>query len=148
MAPSKIMKQKSKYDVGCRWNPKKITENIIKLNKEFNSVERLSGINGIFTSTHYSVLINSVGKSILYLDPPYYVKGGELYQFSFSEEDHEYLKDCLMKTKHPWILSYDECQEVEDLYKDFADINTIDMTYTINTARKKREFIITSKNMS
>ena len=56
--------------------------------------------------------------SLIYLDPPYY--GTErYYQVQFSKEDHVRLFECLKKVKGKFILSYNDCEFIRQLYKDF-----------------------------
>lgn len=56
--------------------------------------------------------------SLAYLDPPYY--GTErYYQEKFSKEDHIRLHKVLSNAKGKFILSYNDCEFVRDLYKDF-----------------------------
>ena len=140
------LRQQSKYDVGCRWNPKTLINKIKKWNIAFSSIERYNGEKDIFTDVSFEDMIIHDKNGILYLDPPYLVKGGELYQHHFGIKDHEKLRDCLLTTDCPWVLSYDDCDEIRKMYESHADINNIEMVYTINTARIKNELIITSKS--
>ncbi|WP_242835723.1 DNA adenine methylase [Ruminiclostridium josui] len=56
---------------------------------------------------------------ILYLDPPYY--GTEkYYQAQIAQEDHGRLCRVLKNLKGKFILSYNDCGFVRELYKDFA----------------------------
>jgi hypothetical protein len=70
-------------------------------------------------------------------DPPYYVKGGDLYQHGFTVADHERLAVALKETKHAWVLSYDDCFEVRRLY-DWACVEPLEVSYSI-TATKDKE---------
>ena len=126
--------QKSKYNISCRWSPKYISEKIYFYHNVFLKKTIRHSTCSCFD---FSALITDDSeKSFLYLDPPYYVKGNELYQFSFSMDDHKRLRDLLVATKHLWLLSYDFCEEVEDLYKDIAHIEYISsVNYSINTSR-------------
>ena len=136
--------QKSKYDVSCRWNPAKIKKDIFRTHSLLNSREIREG--GCTYFDFPSVIIDEeVPKFFLYLDPPYYEKGNELYQFAFSEEDHTRLRDRLEECKNPWLLSYDDCEEVRGLYEGFP-MKTISVNYTINTSRTKRELLISNEN--
>lgn len=57
--------------------------------------------------------------SLAYLDPPYY--GTErYYQIQFSKEDHIRLCNALKNIKGKFILSYNDCEFLRDLYKDFS----------------------------
>lgn len=56
--------------------------------------------------------------ALIYLDPPYY--GTEKYYSSkFSKDDHERLNRILKNLKGKFILSYNDCDYIRKLYKDF-----------------------------
>jgi len=52
-------------------------------------------------------------ESIVYLDPPYYQRGSENYRFNV---DHQALAKMLSHLSVPWVMSYDDCEEVRRLY--------------------------------
>lgn len=54
--------------------------------------------------------------SFFYLDPPYF--GTEkMYRFAnFSKESHTRLRDTLMDVRGLWLLSYNDCDFIRDLY--------------------------------
>lgn len=123
--------QVSKYPIDCRWSPKYICGKIDAIHK------RLSYSNiryGECTSTDFMPLIQQEGDAILYLDPPYYVKGNDLYQFGFTEDDHFRLASALKDTSHMWLLSYDDCPEVRDLYS-WAEIEPVNVNYSITATK-------------
>lgn len=146
--------QKSKYPIDCRWSPKYICKKIDTLHQRFS---KLSVRNNICTNLDFSELINdNTHDAIIYLDPPYFVKGNDLYQHGFTEKDHIRLADCLRKTKHQWVLSYDDCPEIRKYY-DWASIEEIDgVNYSITAtkdketgerkSRSKLELLISSKS--
>jgi DNA adenine methylase len=127
--------QKSDYKIDCRWSPDYICKKIDILHERFS---KLSIRNNICTNLDFSELINDIQhESIIYLDPPYYDKGNDLYQHGFTIKDHERLADCLRKTNHEFVLSYDDCQEIRKLYS-WADIQTIDgVNYSITATKDK-----------
>jgi DNA-methyltransferase len=57
--------------------------------------------------------------SFFYVDPPYFVKGADLYLNAFKLEDHQRLADSLSRhNKAKWLLSYDNEKRILDLYPD------------------------------
>lgn len=57
-------------------------------------------------------------KSLVYLDPPYYDKGGELYENHYIHDDHMNISKLVKNTiKLPWIVSYDFTPEIMNMYK-------------------------------
>lgn len=58
-------------------------------------------------------------KSFFYVDPPYFVKGADLYLNAFKLKDHEKLANTLNKhNESKWLLSYDNEKNILDLYHD------------------------------
>jgi DNA adenine methylase len=92
------------------------------------------------TSHDFEKVINAnpKGKRVLmYLDPPYYhADQKRAYTKPFEETDHKRLSDVLYSTNFHFCLSYDDCEEIRDLYS-WAYIYEKQWLY--NTANKKGE---------
>lgn len=76
-------------------------------------------------------------KTLIYLDPPYYAKGRDLYYDYYQHDDHvrveEFVAKC-MATKY-WIVSYDNVPTIRSLYKSYQQ-----MVYRIGySARETRQ---------
>jgi DNA adenine methylase len=58
-------------------------------------------------------------KTLIYLDPPYYVKGRDLYYHFYRHEDHERVARFVLDeiSAQQWIVSYDDVPEVRELYE-------------------------------
>jgi DNA adenine methylase len=58
-------------------------------------------------------------KSLIYLDPPYYVKGKGLYRNFYEHDDHEAIAKTIQKRgfKFPWVVSYDNAEEICAMYE-------------------------------
>lgn len=123
--------QKSQYKIDCRWSPKYICKKIEKLTAQLNK------LNLTCTNNDFSTLIEDDScECVIYLDPPYFVKGNDLYQHGFTIKDHERLANALKQTSHPWVLSYDDCWEIRRLY-DWAIVEDLTATYTITSTKNK-----------
>ena len=56
--------------------------------------------------------------TLLYLDPPYYEKGSELYLNAYKKTDHARISQVIQtEIKHNWVLSYDGVPDIVNLYK-------------------------------
>ena len=128
--------QSSKYDVGCRWNPKKIYSQIARATKTLHKINYFR----ITTWDFAPVLEEAEG--LTYLDPPYVEQGNALYSYGFSTEDHWRLSEILYN-RPDWVLSYDNCQTVRDFYS-WVNLNEIKANYSIKGSRQKTELIITN----
>ena len=56
-------------------------------------------------------------ETLLYLDPPYYNKGSQLYRNHYTYDDHVAISDKVRNTKVPCIVTYDNCIEIERIYE-------------------------------
>jgi DNA adenine methylase len=57
-------------------------------------------------------------KSLIYLDPPYYVKGAGLYRNFYKHNDHVMIAKLLgsQRFRRSWIVSYDNAEEIREMY--------------------------------
>jgi DNA adenine methylase len=79
-------------------------------------------------------------KTLIYLDPPYYEKGRELYYDFYEHEDHEQLYQFLTTTfaKKRWVISYDNVPPIRKLYKNRQRL-VYGIRYSAREARKGAE---------
>jgi DNA adenine methylase len=90
------------------------------------------------TNLHFrDVLAEVTDASIVYLDPPYYVKGGQLYAHNMSPDEHAELASLLHDTPADWRLSYDDCPEIRELYS-WASFQELEIRYTNAVTKDKR----------
>ncbi|MGE8518908.1 MAG: DNA adenine methylase [Alcaligenes faecalis] len=56
--------------------------------------------------------------SLVYLDPPYYVKGQGLYRNFYGHADHQSIAQLLQSENFPhrWVVSYDNVEEIQQMY--------------------------------
>ena len=55
--------------------------------------------------------------SLVYLDPPYYVKGKGLYRNFYTHKDHEDIAKLLHNNfNRNWVVSYDNVTEIQQMY--------------------------------
>lgn len=88
------------------------------------------------------------GKNFLFIDPPYFEKGATLYLNSLNESYHKRLATKLKRLeKAAWVLTYDDCPEIRDMYSGWASIRSFDLRYTASERRKGKEIMITPKGL-
>lgn len=57
-------------------------------------------------------------KTMLYLDPPYYQKGSQLYRNHYKHDDHVKIAGKIKNIERPWLITYDDCETIRELYRD------------------------------
>lgn len=73
-------------------------------------------------------------RSLIYLDPPYYQKGSQLYRNHYQPEDHKQIADYVREMTKPWVVTYDNCPEIRDLYCDCQEVQ-FSLHYSTASAR-------------
>mgnify|MGYP003602349848 CR=1 FL=1 len=86
-------------------------------------------------------------KTLVYLDPPYYVKGSGLYQNHYTHDDHEEIANLVQKNiKQPWIVSYDSTVEIVGMYSKCPKI-MYGLNYSAQTRYEGAEAMFFSKKL-
>lgn len=109
---SGIIKANSISAIYSRWNPIALCKKIDKI-FEMRKHIHVKNIDALQIIEEFYWQDNSV----IFIDPPYYIKGNALYYTTFSEEQHENLCFLLESLYHGMpgaqiILYYDHCKEV------------------------------------
>jgi DNA adenine methylase len=108
--------QAGKWRIDARFNRKDLANRVRELAEYGNRIivlqlDALQLISGV--AVH-------VGKDrcFMYVDPPYYVKGRELYLSHYADVDHVRLA-CAVKLRSDikWVMTYDDVPRVRQLYE-------------------------------
>lgn len=122
-----------------------------KLDARFNRTElarRISRIssskNRIFISKRDALDVlkdcRSSRKTLVYLDPPYYRPGRHLYLNDYEPEDHVAVRKSVEKLACPWIVSYDDVNEIRKLYRGIR-CKHLALMHTASSAHKGAEIL-------
>lgn len=90
--------------------------------------------------------IKQYREAFINLDPPYVAKGTQLYENSFTEEDHRVLSNIIARCEHKWMVTYDVCPLVAELYRGFR-CSFLNVTYTVQNITKSKEYVFFSNNL-
>lgn len=85
----------------------------------------------------------SVHPSLVYLDPPYYKKGQDLYLNAYCAEDHKKVADFMQKNYHDynWIISYDNCPQISELYSNLRCTRQV-LNYSVSSKPRMGEELV------
>ena len=130
MAFSGICKANCMGNPSARWNPTTLINRIKKISRFANHI--------FLSNTDAYEFIEEMywkSKSTILIDPPYFIKGKDLYNQYYKNKDHENLAlllDSLYRSMPgaDMILTYDYCQNIIDLY-DFPIVEEISRKYSI-----------------
>ncbi|MCX5786039.1 MAG: DNA adenine methylase [Elusimicrobia bacterium] len=114
-----------------------------------SSAEKLRGVKLTSLDFEEVIMTKPQGRKVfIYLDPPYIeADQTRAYVHSFRMHDHERLAKVLQKTRHKFLLSYDDCETARKLYS-WAHLSAEEWWYNtanVKTVRKKgKELLITN----
>ena len=106
------------------------------IRKLFSLIQQLESrmANVIVENQDFERLIRHYDRedALFYLDPPYF-STEDMYPGGFGMDDHKRLRDLLRNIKGRFLLSYNDCPEIRELYKDFE---IFDFTSTHSMAQR------------
>lgn len=138
------IEQKGKWTLDVRFNKEKLIDKISKI-AQYKDKIHLYNMDAVdFISLITPKL--SIDNSLFYLDPPYYVKGGQLYMNYFKHEDHIRIFNEVKKLKHYWLVSYDNQTEIKEIYKGIKNITYL-LRYTAGTKHNGSEIMFASDSL-
>jgi DNA adenine methylase len=114
-----------------------------------NKIELLDFTNiDIYNYDFYDFINNfNNNKAFIFLDPPYYLENkSKLYGNNGDMHEnfnHQLLFD-LLNTKKNWLITYNNCEYIRKLYKDYIIID-VNWSYSMNTSKTSSEIIIISR---
>jgi DNA adenine methylase len=87
-------------------------------------------------------------ETLIYLDPPYYLKGKDLYYDYYTHEDHRKIAALVKKKikRQKWIVSYDEVPAVCEMYQGCPRI-VYELGYSAREVRHGTEVMFFSQGL-
>ena len=108
------LNQTGKYKIDARFKREELISRIENISRFAHRIH-LSNLDGIEFVKQMERKRSDV---FIYLDPPYYKKGSDLYMNFFSDEDHRRLSEYVKKLKNRWLVSYDNNDFILHLYEE------------------------------
>jgi DNA adenine methylase len=86
--------------------------------------------------------------TLIYLDPPYYRKGKDLYLDYYSHEDHERVASTITKNirLQKWMVSYDDARPIRRMYSKYRHVS-YRIGYSARRVREGREVMFFCDNL-
>lgn len=134
-------KQKGEWKLDARFNKKDLIERIERISYFKNRI-KVKNEDGLKLINQYSRRRDV----FVYLDPPYYVKGGSLYLNSFEHNNHLALSKSLKsKNVMKWFLTYDNVKEINEMYEGCSSV-PFEINYSANKVCRGKEVMVFSKS--
>ena len=136
--------QEGNWKIDARFNKKDLIHRIQRIAQYKNKIELY---NSDAVKLVKSLRKTLPPKTLFYFDPPYYVKGKDLYLNYYQDSDHQEIATEISKvSKQKWIVTYDNVTNIRKLYPGFRK-----MKYTLNYSAAEsstgEEVMIFSNNL-
>jgi len=138
--------QQGRYKIGARFNRETLARRLRAI------AERPSRI-GIYNMDALD-FVRRIRRelpdhALIYFDPPYFHKGAALYRNAYGPEDHAKVAQAIRDLDCPWVLTYDDCDEVRSLYR-WAESTRFSLWYsaTQHSARRQGEVMFWAPQLS
>lgn len=115
------LKQKGEWKIDARFNKEELIYRI-KLISRYK--DRIT----LYNLDAYDLIL-MLGKklsenTLFYIDPPYFIKGKDLYEHHYSPEDHIVVSNVIKKiNKQHWIVTYDFVPQICEIYMKYRQIS-------------------------
>lgn len=135
------LEQKGTYKLDARFNK----ENLIKKIRKVASYKDVIEFYNMDAIVFLDEVVERIESNNIFLniDPPYVKKGPMLYKNSYTEADHRAIADKVSSIRKKWIVTYDECELIRDLYGKFR-IDKMQLNYSAGNTKKGQEYIVYS----
>ena len=133
--------QTGNYGIDARFNKSELTTRIRRIGAygERITVSMLDGLDLLKNLNRKHRQSRNV---FIYLDPPYFAKGPELYMNRFSSEEHRLLAAYLAAPRNfKWLMTYDNVPEIGSLYQHQQQ-QPFSLQYSAINARTGQELLI------
>ena len=137
------IEQVGKYKIDCRFNKEELSRRIRRVNKYRDRIH-LHNKDAIEFISH--VENDLPEQTFLCIDPPYFHKGSSLYTSFYEPNDHAVVAEKIINLKRPWIITYDRCVEISNLYASRRQFE-ITLNYSAQIKRVGAELLIASSGL-
>lgn len=135
--------QKGNYKIDARYNKSDLIHRIESVAEYVDRIE-LTSMDAVDLIKRYKR--TPTEKTLVYLDPPYYVKGRDLYLNYYNDEDHKDIAKAIKKYKGKWIISYDSVNFISELYKGYRQKEYY-LSYSAGNPAKGKEIMVYSDGL-
>ena len=137
--------QLGNYKMDCRFNKTDLVNKIKKIGEYRNRID----IHNLDTvELINNVVLHLPQNTFIFFDPPYYMKGQSLYVNFYQHEDHLELAESISNIENlKWIVSYDNVNEIKEMYNRFRYIE-YGLSYTVQNKYEGKEVMFFSDNLN
>lgn len=135
--------QTGNYKLDARFNRADLAQRV----RRIGSLRRQIKVLGIDAAELLANLGPEVAKAgLVYLDPPYFNKGSQLYRNHYQADDHAEIAQLVIEAGYPLIVTYDECPELLELYQG-THFTRFSLRYSTHSGRPEAQELLFYKNL-
>ena len=133
--------QTGEWKIDARFNKDELAHRIERIAMYRDRIE-LHGLDAMDFLRNHVTKNPDASRALVYLDPPYYAKGSQLYLNHYTPRDHNRLARYIRpKRRLKWIMTYDDVPEIHELYATFNRVH-FNLNYSAHTARPGNELLV------
>lgn len=132
--------QRGKWKLDARYNRTELIRRIEKIHLYRDRIE-IHNLDAIDFLKNVVAQSEEIRNTLVYLDPPYFLKGRELYLNHYQPEDHAQLAAFIKRQGFRWIMSYDDMAEIRSLYEDCNTIPFL-IDYSAHSRKQGKELLV------
>lgn len=135
--------QTGNYKIDARYNKEKLAERIELIATKKSKIHIYNKDVCSFFTSYFSKYED---RAFVYFDPPYYNKGKLLYKNFFTHENHLEILEIINSIKTPWLLTYDNVDEIKNIYRNYSGY-LFDLNYSVANSGKNSELLYLSNDL-
>lgn len=133
--------QQGRWRIDARFNKAELIRRIKRIGSLGGSIH-LSQLDAL----HFLKRLNLKSASLIYLDPPYYVAGRNLYMNAYRPNDHLAVRECVGNLSAPWVVSYDDIWQIRRLYRGEKS-RKLELLHTARSSRIGKEVLFFASDL-
>ena len=134
--------QNGKWKIDARFNKQDLINRIERIALHKDKIQLYNEDTADLLEKHKETFKNC----ILYLDPPYYEKGYQLYKNHYKPSDHEKISKLVKELNCYWVVSYDNVDPIIALYDNIPK-REFNISYSAGKNRSGKEIMFFSSNL-
>lgn len=136
--------QKGQYKIDARFKKEDLIKRVQKVAMYSDRIDlyNLDAVSLLETNE-----LENKENALIYLDPPYYLKGSGLYLNYYKDKDHCQIAETVSQLEgYRWLITYDNVPFIESLYEEYRKI-VFELNYSASNSGKGQEIMIYSDNL-
>lgn len=135
--------QDGAYKLDCRWNREDLAERIERVGK-YSARIKFHRMDAEDFMRHVDADLPA--RSLIFVDPPYFAKGADLYANYYAPEDHARVRRTIASLTKPWLVTYDDVPDIRRIWRRHRQFG-FSVSYSVQKKRQGAEIMIPSSRL-